>query len=81
MNNGPDYKDNLAFEPEMTWEQLVEWAESKNLDISGGKNRISIGTIIFWDDKTIAHSLASYYKTIAENRTPAQMKLIIEELM
>jgi hypothetical protein len=30
-NNAPDYEDNLAFEPEMTWEELVEWV--KNLSI------------------------------------------------
>lgn len=25
-NNAPDYENDLVFEPEMTWEQLVEFA-------------------------------------------------------
>lgn len=31
MNNAPDYENNLAFEPDMTWEEFVEWAMLYNV--------------------------------------------------
>ena len=41
MNNAPDYKNNLAFEPDITWEEFVEWAMSYNV-AEADENKIRI---------------------------------------
>lgn len=86
MNNTPDY-DNLAFEPELTWEELCEWAKNKNLEQGNEKYPRSIfipstedtteihfyedGYVSVWDEEEI---------TISTRRSYEQMKTIIEAL-
>lgn len=81
-----DYEDyeNLAFEPEFTWEDLVEWVEDVfsgrcllSSNIFGSKfyiNRLfvfeDIGVIRLYDSDRI----------IAGHRTPRQMQTIIKAL-
>ena len=73
-----DYED-LAFKPELTWEELCEW----------GKDKIELGYFKSWFDMSYNDARFTFYNsgdvvvngiTIAELRTPAQMKTIIEAL-
>lgn len=81
MNNEPDYKDNLAFEPEMTWEQLVEWARDR------GFEHINDFYLIkpFWSFSKTGEFEHKYnddiWIVLSKNLKPAKMKLIIEGLM
>lgn len=79
MNNQPDYKDNLVFEPKMTWEELCEQY----------KDKIELGYFKSWFDIDYNDARVTFYNsgdivvngvTIAELRTPEQMKTIIEAL-
>lgn len=79
MNNTPDYDNNLAFKPELTWEELCEWAKDKNAS-RDHKNWFDIkiveATATFFNDGDIVIEGAF----VAYNKTPAQMKTIIEAL-
>lgn len=79
MNNTPDYDNNLAFEPELTWEELCEWVGDS----------AELGYFKSWFDISYNDSGFTFYNsgdvcvngiTIAELRTPAEMKTIIEAL-
>lgn len=78
-NNTPDYNDNLAFEPEFTWKDLVALMRDK----------IEQGCLETWFDVKIGEAIVTFYSTgdvviagavVAKNKTPAQMKTIIEAL-
>ena len=69
MNNTPDY-DNLAFKPELTWEELCEWAVKE----TNAKEYFSLMTGIK------SFEIKETSTVLAENKTPAQMKTIIEAL-
>lgn len=75
-----DYEnyDNLAFEPKMTWEELKEFA-SKNETYKEhpNDNFFMLGRDLYFY-KNGAVSTCDY--VLAENRTPEQMKAIIENL-
>ena len=86
MNNTPDYDNNLAFEPELTWEELCEWVKkdfSQKL-IDGGetlnmysKDFFFINNMMFVSCGNILTDGRCY---IAKNKTPSQMKTIIDAL-
>ena len=78
-NNTPDYNDNLAFEPELNWEELVALMRDK----------IEQGYFETWFDVKIGEAIATFYSTgdvviegkvVKKKKTPAQMKTIIEAL-
>lgn len=83
-NNQPDYEDNLAFEPKMTWEELVKkYGCEDDADfffMSMGENKY----FSFYNDGQVVvmYTHMGYESRIilAENRTPEQMKTIIEAL-
>ena len=73
-----DYED-LAFEPKLTFEQLYEWVG----------DRAELGYFKSWFDMENNDARFTFYNsgdvvvngiTIAELRTPSQMKAIIEAL-
>lgn len=75
----PDYKENLVFEPKLTFEHLCEWAG----------DRAELGYFKSWFDMEYNDARFTFYNsgdvvvngiTIAENKTPEQMKTIIEAL-
>lgn len=81
MNNTPDYENDLAFKPELTWEELREWVKDKiepEFEYPKSWFEIEIGeaTATFWCDGDIVIEGA----IIANNKTPAQTKTIIEAL-
>lgn len=86
MNNTPDYENDLVFMPELTWEELCEWVRkdfSQKL-IDGGetlnmysKEFFFINNMMFINGGNVLTNGRCY---IAENKTPAQMKTIIEAL-
>lgn len=80
-NNEPDYNDNLAFEPEMTWKDLVEWAENfgkeKGLRTRKGGTSIDIDTLSIWQSGFV-YSIDGVCLNI--KRTPRQMQTIIKAL-
>lgn len=88
MNNEPNYKDNLAFKPAMTWQDLYTYAH--NFNQSGYEDEICISTtdktkISFWRNGKISVTNKTSDYTfmkmlIAENRTYEQMKNIIDNL-
>ena len=88
-NNAPDYGDNLVFEPEMTWEELVEWVKKSvdkdNICIhnEGGyiNEEIQIEKFIFTRTGCIYFENFDYEDEIVfENRTPENMQAIIKAL-
>ena len=81
-NNAPDYNDNLAFEPRMTWEQLIEWMKNSDLVLKcnitmKSKDWFMLNNIFF---NSIGNVLTNERYFIADNRTPAQMQTIIKTL-
>ena len=80
MNNTPDYENNLAFKPELTWEELCEYIKNKGKFIEFD-NAIRVGfragSLIFYQNGKIKDGEG--YK-LAENRIYEQMKTIIEAL-
>ena len=84
MNNTPDYENNLAFEPEMTWEDLVKWAEEfcklnqLFFDLNYGFSYLTVGELNCRNDGLVDCGCCS--NTLAQNRTPRQMQTIIKAL-
>lgn len=74
--NIPDYGNNLAFKPAMTWEELCEWARKRNMYVL--KFTIFHKGMYFGDDGKIG--LENSNIIFAENRTYEQMKNIIDNL-
>lgn len=80
MNNEPDYKDNLVFEPKMTWEEFCQYVKEnvicEETDIAV---RVSFwaGSLVFYKNGKIKDTEG--YK-LAEDRTYEQMKTIFEAL-
>lgn len=85
MNNTPDYKEDLAFKPELTWEELCDkYNSDDNDDFLINKYLSKEVRMSFWRDGDLfIHygngSIETGFR-IAENKTPAQMKAIIEAL-
>ena len=75
-NNAPDYED-LAFEPKMTWEELKGYAKQNKLYRPHvTRDDFFIGSMFFrYNGEIRANGII-----IAENKTPEQMKTIIEAL-
>lgn len=71
-----DYKD-LAFKPELTWEELKGYAKQNKLyRPHATRDDFFIGSMFFrYNGEIRANGII-----IAENKTPAQMKTIIEAL-
>lgn len=87
----PDYENDLAFKPAMSWEDLCEWVKDNYKEVFISKSFIS-----FWNKKWL--SVLRFYKaglvsaennnfesdnlefTIAENVSYERMKTIIEAL-
>lgn len=81
-NNAPDYENDLAFEPAMTWDQLVEWVKNSDLVCKciitmQSKDGFMLNNIFF---NSIGNVLTGERYFIADNRTPAQMQAIIKAL-
>ena len=82
----PDYENDLAFKPAMTWEDLVRWLKkefSQKL-IEDGET-ISMYSNDFFLINNMCFAKCGNILTdgrcyIAENKTPEQMKTIIEAL-
>lgn len=72
-----NYED-LAFKPELTWEELCDWVwNNKNkIDALVGNDYIEVRCIDFNKD----HTIDADGVTIAKDRTYEQMKTIIEAL-
>lgn len=73
----PDYENDLAFEPQFTWGDLIE--NCRHYDLFSKQQLagyFSVGTLNFYSNGTIKASGI----TIAENRTPSQMMQIIKNL-
>lgn len=83
MSDYHDYNEDLVFEPKMTWEEFVEKYGDGDDDVVYIKTN-SYTTVSFWKDGDISVSLlergVSARICIVENRTPEQMKTIIEAL-
>lgn len=79
-----DYED-LAFEPKMTWEELIQWVKSISPELIEKGVTISMYTDEFFLLNNIIFSNIGNVLTngrcfIAENVTPERMKAIIENL-
>lgn len=83
-NNEPDYKENLVFEPKMTWEELVKKYGCEDDDDFFFKSMGGDKYFSFYKDGQIVvmYTYNGYESRIilAENKTPEQMKTIIEAL-
>lgn len=84
----PDYENDLAFEPEMTWKELMKWA--RNLAATGhacmyiGEDNIYACNLefcadghVYVDDNAIDDNVVP---CITSERTPRQIQAIIKAL-
>lgn len=79
----PDYENDLAFKPAMTWEELCEWVKKfKELTCITWQYIEFNNSLMFYEDGGIYQITGNpeYDTTIAINRTPEQMKNIIDNL-
>lgn len=84
-NNAPDYNDNLAFEPELTWEDLVKWVKNIAPKLIEQGHSVAtynitvvfINNICFNERGNVLTNTGAY---IARNKTPRQMQTIIKAL-
>lgn len=87
-NNAPDYEDDLVFPPTITWTELVEWAkEIDGVEIYDNYCIIA-NDLEFFDTGDIYLHVDTYdidgnlvIPCIAVNRTPEQMKIVLENLI
>lgn len=81
MSDYDNYDECLAFEPELTWEEFCEWAKEKKYQADFKLDAIVLRNVVAL---TMAGDVLINAKTclvqIADNRTPEQMKTIIEAL-
>lgn len=81
----PDYENDLAFKPELTWDELCEWVRSKATKLVEKGESLSmysddfflINSMFFGKNKKILTEGREY---IAENISYDRMKTIIEAL-
>lgn len=74
----PDYEDDIVFKPEMSWEEFKEWAKEKSDSCEEIKPySIKVCSLFFSKSGAIYSDIT----IISENRTPAQMKAILENLL
>lgn len=76
----PDYENDLAFKPALSWEELCEWAKSKEIEVYKSPyddfERIDYAGLSCFKDGSMTFA----YETFAQNRTYEQMKNIIDNL-
>lgn len=85
MTDYDNYSDNLAFEPEFTWGDLLEWVDSVALNLIERNESITIYENSFFLINNICFTKCGNVLTderayIAKNRTPRQMRVIIKTL-
>ena len=86
MSDYHDYNEDLVFEPKMTWEELCEWIRkefSQKLIDSGETLNMYSRDFFFINNMmfvSCGNILTDGRRYIAENKTPEQMKTIIEAL-
>lgn len=74
----PDYKDDLVFKPEMSWEDFVKWVKEKSDNCEEIKPYLIKVCSLFFGESGVIYSDITI---ISEKRTPAQMKAILENLL
>lgn len=75
----PDYENDLAFKPDLSWEELCEYVKSKGAWISDGY--FVFNYLSFYEDGDITFPDGydgSYF--IAREREYEQMKAVIDNL-
>lgn len=83
MNNTPDYNENLAFKPELTWEELKEWAKNKVKKIESEIIFIDFGDgneVMFKPNHKIEFNNEDMWCVVRRNVSYERMKTIIEAL-
>ena len=82
MNNTPDYNDDLAFKPELTWEELWKYAEKKGAKVDDGCIIFNQGcsNLVFSQYGCIQAFEGNIGVFVAEGLIYEQMKTIIEAL-
>ena len=83
-NNTPDYNDNLVFTPTITWSDLVEWVkEIDGVEIYNNYCIIAYDLEFFDTGHVDTYDIDGnlVIPCIAVNRTPEQMKIILENLI
>lgn len=84
MTDCDNYSENLAFEPEFTWGNLLDWVRefchSKKMyfELEYDSTMLMIGQVVFEEDGDV--SCCECGKILAETRTPRQMQTIIKAL-
>ncbi len=73
----PSY-DDLAFEPEMTWEELVEKAKELGYEYNKKFEHLTNNNYYFYKDDGKIYN--GYLEFFASDRTPAQMYQIMKAL-
>ena len=90
-NNTPDYNDNLAFEPEMTWEDLIEWVRKCREEYNDfnvyicdediyAKNLTFCSDGHIYVDESCLGDEITVIPCVTSERTPRQMQTIIKAL-
>lgn len=74
----PDYENDLAFKPAMTWEDLCVYAHERGFVLHG--DWIYSNRLCFLKTGEIIMTGLDAYYVLAANRTYEQMKNIIDNL-
>lgn len=78
----PEHEDDLVFKPEMSWGDFCEWAKQHISHLYVSDNELCFWNVdcdvVFKKDGTVTVDCGG---TLATNRTPAQMKAILENLL
>jgi hypothetical protein len=78
----PDYENDIVFKPELSWEELCEWAVKELnamefFSVMTGSKKFLWRGLEFSDIGIIKQSNGCL---LAKNKTPEQMKTIIQAL-
>jgi hypothetical protein len=79
----PDYENDIVFKPELTWEELCEWAVKELnamefFSVMTGSKSFELRGLEFNDLGII--KIKETGSILAKNKTPEQMKTIIQAL-
>lgn len=77
-DNTPDYKNNLVFEPEMTWPELVEKAKKLGYEYDDELEKLTNQYFYFY--KTGGEIYNVRFELFVNDRTPSQMYQIMKAL-
>lgn len=71
-NNTPDYRDDLFFDPEISWTEQKKWiknfTQSHQLDYREHDDNVDVSTIVIWKNGDVSVSLFKIVNNVSYNK-------------